>query len=62
MEDFPPTDGQDHREKCHLRVCVCVWLNNTVPPPMFMPLICDLEKRAECFPEARIRLFLIKMH
>lgn len=74
-EDLPPADGQVHREESHLRVCVggsvclragacreTVWTNNTAPPLVFMPLICDLGKGAECFPEARIRLFLIKMH
>lgn len=67
MEDLPPADGQVHWEESHLRVCACVLrgtmrLNNTVPPLVFMPLICDLGKGAECFPEAWIRLFLIKMH
>lgn len=71
MEDLPPADGQVHWGKSHLMVCarvfICVLrgtvrLKNTVPPLVFMPLICNLGKRAECFPEARIRLFLVKMH
>lgn len=68
MEELPPTDGQVPRGGKPPLGVWGVWRTvrvstNTGPLLVFMPLITSvLGKGTECFLQAWIRLFLIKMH